>query len=170
MKRGNGRCRRRPQRQYPSPKGGGPIEALTPLKALSSSTNIHHRKAVAPLKLVNQPDVEEHPGHIHHRKAVAPLKHGRRPAGRLRHQDIHHRKAVAPLKHPDNAPFIHDREEYPSPKGGGPIEAGAGLRVDSLVSDDIHHRKAVAPLKLERRRRLQPLQAGISITERRWPH
>ena len=85
-------------------------------------------------------------------------------------------------------------DRFPSPKGGGPIEAVGYHSVIDQCSGDFHRRKAVAPLKhgirdhvppvdddFHRRKAVAPLKLAcpppitvcpgqISIAERRWPH
>ena len=61
--------------QFPSPKGGGPIEGgRTSCWFWSANTSFHRRKAVAPLKEITyRRSLDGTPG-FHRRKAVAPLK------------------------------------------------------------------------------------------------
>ena len=60
---------------YPSPKGGGPIEAdLVAWAPQRTFHTIHRRKAVAPLKRVSVEVPQSVRTPIHRRKAVAPLK------------------------------------------------------------------------------------------------
>ena len=64
-----------------------------------SSSPVHGRKAVAPLKLAIKGRRAEDDAPVHGRKAVAPLKLDSLGAiGGTWHAAVHGRKAVAPLK------------------------------------------------------------------------
>ena len=62
-------------------------------------------------------------------------------------QPFHRRKAVAPLKHHQHPALPDLVERFPSPKGGGPIEAACSSSAEGAGLGAFHRRKAVAPLK-----------------------
>ncbi len=108
--------------RFPSPKGGGPIEAGCEGRLLQALVvGFHRRKAVAPLKPID-----------------CAISHAP-------HAGFHRRKAVAPLKLLGLKEICIREVAFPSPKGGGPIEA--------TVKNT--GRKPTSP---------------VSIAERRWPH
>ena len=141
--------------QFPSPKGGGPIEARNLQCVCPSFLAVSiRRKAVAPLKLRDGLRVALGTRGFHRRKAVAPLKRSLNGMVYMERQRprFHRRKAVAPLKLLKKVAInlsAHALTWFPSPKGGGPIEAP--MRSRRLFKRPgpgrFHRRKAVAPLK-----------------------
>ena len=116
---------------FPSPKGGGPIEAihwLNPDK--EGSPEFPSPKGGGPIEAIHwlNPDKEGSP-EFPSPKGGGPIE-ARRSQRRLWYlPGFHRRKAVAPLKRRRPSASCHlAKSEFPSPKGGGPIEAAAAAR------------------------------------------
>ena len=60
--------------------------------------------------------------------------------------------------------------QFPSPKGGGPIEGSPNALNTLNELAGFHRRKAVAPLKVQLDLLCFQLSLLVSIAERRWPH
>ncbi len=155
---------------FPSPKGGGPIEAArTRSSGVPAPPAFHRRKAVAPLKHPSLCLVVTVQIPFHRRKAVAPLKLVQGGQDAVHNSAFHRRKAVAPLKQARHHGAGGGTGSFPSPKGGGPIEASSGVRT-SRPCCSFHRRKAVAPLKRVEYGEVDVIYLRLSIAERRWPH
>ena len=131
---------------FPSPKGGGPIEASP--RGWGWRTvrcAFHRRKAVAPLKLPSLAVGLVPVPAFHRRLAVTLLKQSHRRLPARDQRSFHRRKAVAPLKLVHGVCGYQVDVPFPLPTGGGPIEA---LTITSGS------------------RRTCPL----SVPEWRWPH
>ena len=155
---------------FPSPKGGGPIEAsprgwgwrtvrcafhrrkaVAPLKLPSLAVGLvpvpafHRRLAVTLLKLPSLAVGLVPVPAFHRRLAVTLLKQSHRRLPARDQRSFHRRKAVAPLKLVHGVCGYQVDVPFPLPTGGGPIEA---LTITSGS------------------RRTCPL----SVPEWRWPH
>ena len=114
----------RQARLFPSPKGGGPIEAGNNGVCTCAPHTFHRRKAVAPLKLLDDRGRRAAGKAFPSPKGGGPIE-ARSSAGQLLRtpSSFHRRKAVAPLKRQRRHPADRGDDPFPSPKGGGPIEA-----------------------------------------------
>ena len=107
---------------------------------------------------------------FHRRKAVAPLKRASQGVSEfLSYLRFPSPKGGGPIEAGHMQGRAEPVQEFPSPKGGGPIEAGISARLAGGSISGFHRRKAVAPLKLSVVEGVMGLFDGVSIVERRWP-
>ena len=141
---------------FPSPKGGGPIEAHIRSWRSESlrSSPFPSPKGGGPIE-ARQSDGADGP--IEASKALVPAGQFPSPKGGGPIEASTGVNSVLPMA-------------FPSPKGGGPIEAYGTPGSPCACLSRFHRRKAVAPLKPALLASSSLISREVSIAERRWPH